>query len=874
MPPSHSFQHLPLLRRYQGSALIRGGGKQAHQTRANRQNAAQHSGSLQGSAANFTSTWQTRQKQRNQQGLPVVPEGIPILLQVDPNLDLDVLRDKFGFEIVSEQEDGFVIVASEDLQLSAFLKMVNDFATQTYGSATVASVHRLFDDSNQEERLKRVLSERLFQQWPLQDNVPYICDLGVVCLGTQEVPRLPTRGKRDTDAAWAHKEAAWSQARAEAYEAWDNIKSTREREITTIVTDPAYNGSLLSIIDNQATDAVELPDSFTVRVQLPGKGLRDLVLNHPYIFEVVEPDDIELPQLAQEAFDRARDAVTLRPPPNNAPAVCVIDSGIQEEHYLLEPAIDKHTSHCFLPGRSKTDVVDQVRPAGHGTRVSGAVLYGEEIPRSGAVDLTCWIQNARVLDELGNIPTALFPPAALRAIIERYHRGPRKTRIFNHSIGARWPCRQRHMSAWAAEIDQLTTDNDILFIVSAGNISESAPAPQLGIKEHLAAGRNYPDYLDERSCRVSNPGQCLHALTVGSVAYSRYEGNGWRSLAPGNGHPSAFSRSGLGIWDIIKPEVVEYGGDELVTNATTPDVSTPSHGRDCYPELVRSTLYPPGPAYDRDGAVGTSFAVPKVSRIVARLQEILPDESCLLYRALIVQSARWPEWAANAQSSDMLNVLRRIGYGIPDVERATTNTQHRTTLISAGESYIKAGECHIFQVPIPALMRGPADEFDVRIEVTLSYVASPRRTRRNLRRYLSTWVEWKSSKLGQEIDAFRGRALKDQKDDGTHSQGTPVPWMLDSNPKWGAIRDVKRNAGTVQKDWAIVKSNALPKDFCISVVGHRGWSLDPDSTARYALAVSFEVVGKEIAIYEPLRVAVQELQAEIEAEVEVDVEAE
>lgn len=135
-------------------------------------------------------------------------------------------------------------------------------------------------------------------------------------------------------------------------------------------------------------------------------------------------------------------------------------------------------------------------------------------------------------------------------------------------------------------------------------------------------------------------------------------------------------------------------------------------------------------------------------------------------------------------------------------------------------------------------------------------------------------MEWKSSKLGEDIDAFRIRALKGQEGDGAHAKGTPLPWMLDSNPKWGTIRDVKRNAGTVQKDWAIVKSNALPADFCISVVGHKGWSRDPDSTARYALTVSFEIVGKEIAIYEPLRVAVEELQAEIEAEVEVEVEGE
>ena len=59
-------------------------------------------------------------------------------------------------------------------------------------------------------------------------------------------------------------------------------------------------------------------------------------------------------------------------------------------------------------------------------------------------------------------------------------------------------------------------------------------------------------------------------------------------------------------------------------------------------------------------------------------------------------------------------------------------------------------------------------------------------------------------------------------------------------------------------------------DFCIAVVGHEGWSHDPDSTAKYAaIAVSFEVVGREIQIYEDIRVAIDELQIELQAEVEV-----
>lgn len=54
-------------------------------------------------------------------------------------------------------------------------------------------------------------------------------------------------------------------------------------------------------------------------------------------------------------------------------------------------------------------------------------------------------------------------------------------------------------------------------------------------------------------------------------------------------------------------------------------------------------------------------------------------------------------------------------------------------------------------------------------------------------------------------------------------------------------------------------------------MGHEGWSKDPDSAARYALAVSFEVVGREIAIYDGLRVAVEELQSELETGIEVEI---
>lgn len=891
MPGGHQFEHLPLLLRDRGRAKLRGGGSTSPQTVANRTARATHSATLGTSATALSTNWKAQDATRQAQNLPVLPAGKPILVKVDPGLDLDVLRDKFDFEIVAEQEEGFVLVASEDIDLTAFARMVSQFAVKVHGSATIASVHKLYDDPNQSDRVQRVLSEGLFRLWPdVPEDRVFVVDVGVACTGTKEIPNPPERGKRDTDASWAKKQAEWAQLRAEAYEAWESICEDRQSELIAFVQ--GYGAEIMHMVQDDAVAVAVLPDSFSVRLKIRGNGLKDLVLNYPYIFEVVEPEDIALPQYAGAGGAAPLRAATPVPPPANAPAVCVIDSGIQEGHVLLAPAIDSATSRCFLPGATTTDVGDQVAPGGHGTRVAGAVLYGESVAQDGTPQLPYWIQNARVLNQQNRMPEELFPPAATRAAVEHFHLNGRHTRVFNHSVNATVPARTRYMSAWAAEIDSLSSQHDILIVQSAGNIPTSGNPPLIGIKEHLAADRQFPGYLCEDVCRVANPAQSLQALTVGSVAYGMFENGGWKTLAEQPGHPSAFSRGGFGIWNVIKPEVVEYGGDAVRTANNPPDVIVGSLVPGVCPELVRSTMYPPSPATARDEA-GTSYAAPKVARIAAAVQQVLPDEPALLYRALVVQSAQWPEWAetvlnqlrspdARRDAAGRLalldqagEIVRWIGFGIPDTSRATTNTDHRTTLITSGTTPIHARECHIYQIPIPFELRGTADEFDIRIDVTLSYAAQPRRTRRNLRRYLSTWVDWKSSKLGESLDSFRIRCLREEDQLPAATDGSVLPWTLHEKDSDGLIRSARRNSGTVQKDWAVVKSNALPEHFCIAVVGHEGWNRDPDATAQYCLAVTLEIQGQEIVIYDPLRVAVEALEAEIgeiEAEATIEVE--
>jgi hypothetical protein len=499
-------------------------------------------------------------------------------------------------------------------------------------------------------------------------------------------------------------------------------------------------------------------------------------------------------------------------------------------------------------------------------RVAGAVIYPITIPRTGKEKAICWIQNARVLDVNCYLPKQLFPPKLLGDIVDFYH-SKTTTRIFNHSITGTVPCRTQYMSHWAAAIDNLTWEKDILFIVAAGNLlplsgSRRRGDTRLSVQEHLAANRLWPDYLLENSCRIANPAQSFQALTVGSISLASYHALPYSSISQKD-KPSAFSRSGLGIWDTIKPEVVEYGGDFVKDESIPPNIIS---RKEVCPELVRSTL-DGGPPVAAD-RVGTSYATPKVSHIAACLAAELPDESCLLHRALIVQSARWPEWTM-ADNIEKLHVIRQIGYGIPNLDRALGNSPNRITLITRGNSRIKARQAHVYQVKLPDKLRSQGEQHEILVEVTLSYKAQPRRTRRNRRKYLSTWLDWDCSKKRENPEKFLARILKEYDASEDAEKGEEgFKWTIGNRAKnYGKIEGVSRSAGTVQKDWTVVKSFQLREAFCIAVVGHEGWNNDPDAEAPYSLVISFEAIASDIPIYAPF----VEAQVEIELEQQVEI---
>jgi hypothetical protein len=416
------------------------------------------------------------------------------------------------------------------------------------------------------------------------------------------------------------------------------------------------------------------------------------------------------------------------------------------------------------------------------------------------------------------------------------------------------------MTSWAAKLDQLSHEQEVLFIQSAGNQQRFGNGDQAntGLSAHLDAGRQPPDHQFEASMRVANPAQSLHALTVGSISGAVFEDANARSFATGEHQPSGFSRAGYGEpWSVVKPEVVELGGDLVYSKNPPRNVR---HHAEVAVELLNSTMHS-APAYSKDGA-GTSFAAPKVAHIAAHIQNLFPAASPLLYRALIVQSARWPGWAEAEANKD--KVLKLIGYGLPSLERATSNSDGRVTLITPDAEILPSKKLHLYTIRIPEELRNAALEARLRIDVTLAYTALPRRTRARRTGYLETWLDWETSKLGEPMETFLARMQN-----GGASEHEEFPWTLHKKKGLGEAEETCRTRGSVQKDWAVFDSYNLPEEFAIAVRSHIGWNhLDGAGTARYCLAVSFEVMQGEVSIYSMIESEIEVEEAETKIKIQ------
>jgi subtilisin family serine protease len=810
------FPHLNFVQKVTGTPRLFGGGSVNPQSKKNSENRQGHSGFLTSKTSKLKDDWShVFEERRNLNLAPLDENIIPIFLKINPDLLSNVEFDlqSLGIEIISEEDNGFIMGASSD-GLHALEEKINGFIVEARGTGIIADLWEIIAGHREEWKPIHILSEGLYASWDkIKDDELYKLEVSIAF--DKPLGKEPDPSK--------HGGETRLQKFKEQQIKRDELLMERETHFEEFIN---HYGKINSSL-------VDLEDSFACEVEINGKGLKDLVFNYPFVFEVKEIEDVS--GLIENYFDEQDIELEILPPEHNVPVVGLIDSGIMENHKYLAPAIIGKDSRSYIHGDTST--ADVIKGGGHGTAVAGAILFPNGVSiLSSPYQLPCFIRNLRVLNSEGMIRD-MFPAELMQKIIK----GNDDCTIYNLSINARVPYTRKHMSTWAASIDSLTHEKNVLFIISSGNI------PKGEIRSYLNNKLTYPNYLQNPNCRIANPGQSSFGLVVGSINHAQFEDEDWKSLGVER-EISAFSRIGNGIWGEIKPDVVEFGGGLLVSKNGHNLIK---ESKDTSPELLRSTLHG-GNAFSKD-RTGTSFAAPKVSYIASQLQKLYPNENVNLLRALIVQGARLPNEHFLHPTKESIQCF---GYGLPAIDRVTRNTNHRITFYNTGK--ISFDDGHLYSLLIPSELRNPADEYDILIEVTLAYTAKVRRTRQRTKSYLSTWLDWISSKIDESFDDFKDFALKeiekDETDYDTDSRNSlnNYSWKIKNRSDFG-VEDLNRNNSTVQKDWAIIKSYQLPTEISFAVRSHKGWDKNNEEIP-YAITVTLEALNDSIAIYESIRI--------------------
>ena len=245
----------------------------------------------------------------------------------------------------------------------------------------------------------------------------------------------------------------------------------------------------------------------------------------------------------------------IAPPPADAPAVCLLDSGTTYRHPLIQCGLDPADQQAYDRSWPVEDTSRQGH-GGHGTQLSGLALHGDLVDllaTNGPVPLQHRLESVKILPDRGaNDPDlygAITAQAVYAAEIVAPHR-PRAVCLAVTSPGDHWRGRP---SSWSAELDKLAFGEE-----------DVQPADRGFCRQYRGQrdARGLPIRND--TTPIESPAQAWNALTVGAytekitIADQSYAG--WSAFAPaGDLMPrSRTSVSWNRDWP-LKPDVVSGG---------------------------------------------------------------------------------------------------------------------------------------------------------------------------------------------------------------------------------------------------------------------------------------------------------------------------
>ncbi len=541
------------------------------------------------------------------------------------------------------------------------------------------------------------------------------------------------------------------------------------------------------------------------------------------------------------------------PPGAQAPTVCVLDSGVSHAHPLLVPAMPPGHALTINP---QWGTGDARRWDGHGTAMCSVALLGdltEALTTTERIGLDHWIESVKILPPDGqpeNRPEH-YGWVTKQGIAEVEIAAPSRRRTFCMAVTADDTRDRGAPTAWSAAVDVLAFGVDDseprLIVLSAGNIRE----PEVW--------KGYPESNDLELVR--DPAQAWNALTVGAMTEKvRFDPATFPThapLAPAGGlSPTSTTSVRAAKPCPIKPELVMEGGNAL-RDLHSGDVDQVDDLA-----LLAAHWEPQSKLLAPFG--DTSAASAQVARLAATVQRRYPSLGPEAVRALLVHSARWtPQMSSELgpapKPNDYRAVLRRYGWGVPSLERASWSASNALTLIIEEElqpydartsSGAGTRDMHVHDLPWPKAELEQLLELEVTLRVTLSYFVESNPGRRGWRsphRYASHGLRFEVPRPSETDGAFRARLSKNAQ--GDHDE---APSFVGS--KWVlGLRE-----GSIHCDWWTGSAAELAARGKIAVFPVGGWWKERTQlerwkrSVRYALVVSIETPPSEIDIYTPV----------------------
>ena len=547
--------------------------------------------------------------------------------------------------------------------------------------------------------------------------------------------------------------------------------------------------------------------------------------------------------------------------PNTNSVICVLDSGVNNGHPLLEPIIpERNCGSVVGEGLADRD--------GHGTRMCGTVIYGD---MSSCLASTQKIQIDNQVGSIKLYPHGLPNPKEAwgflteQAVLTSEIIFPHKTVCYCMAITAE-DSEQGKPTSWSGAVDSIAYNNGNtgrLFMVSAGNIRDIN-----NLDKEIVTG--YPNRNSLRP--IQNPAQAWNGLTVGAftniVAIDSPNLRNYDRVAPSGGI-SPFSRTSS-LWEkgaLIKPEVMFEGGNLYKTN----DLQFPFSSHQDLELITTSKNYQISSYFDTINA--TSAATALAANFAGKLQARYPHLWAESIRGIMVHSAKWTS-SMEIQfpvrnRGDMERRLRHCGYGVPSEERAFYSTENGLTYVAQeiiqpfikerGDNSPKINEMHFFELPWPREVLEQLAETNVTMRVTLSYFIEPAPGEigwKDKYRYASCGLRFDVNKEDEDQRAFQLRINKliEAEENEERGRNDSTRWLIGSD---------NRNKGSIHSDELNLTAAQLAVCNLIVVYPIGGWwktrtnLKQYNNKLRYSLIISLDTPVENIDFYNTVKTKIE-----------------